>query len=400
MQDSLGQVARGSASLPGHFFHAGEAYALEVDRFFRRQWFCLALGSDVPNSGDWFPVDAIGQSLLICRDADGKVRCFHNVCSHRGAQLVSGPKHARVLVCPYHCWSYDTKGRLARTPHAGGAGLHDDVTIDRTNLGLREILAVERGGLVFVCLAAPAEDFDSRIGPLFDRWFDAAFSELEQVPDIGQRPSFRANWKIVVENFVESYHLPSVHPELNRANPMERHYQILGGDRYIGQGTTAYVRDDQSGNELPLLPGVVAHDRSMGEALYLVPNLLIIRFPDFVLVNIVFPVSAVVTEERIELLVHRDAASGERHRAAREGLMRFLINVNNEDVAICESVQKGRASEAFRGGVFTGGQESTSLRFQQILARCLTDESTAALPNLSTLDIYHSTGTPTAPTGS
>jgi choline monooxygenase len=224
---------------------------------------------------------------------------------------------------------------------------------------------------------------------MFNRWGDTQFSDLMPARGLGQRPIFRANWKIVVENFVESYHLPSVHPELNRANPMEGHYQILGGDRYVGQGSTAYIFDAQSDSGLPLLPGVASPERSKGEALYLVPNLLIIRFADFVLINILFPLSPGETRERIELLVHPEAASGERYREARDRLMKFLISVNNEDIVICESVQKGRVSEAFRGGVFVRGQEATSFQFQQIVARCLLDDVATAQPALPTVDIYH-----------
>jgi len=385
--ESLARTARGAAGLPGSFFCSEQIYALEVERFFRRQWFCVGLSSDVAHTGDWSPVEVFGESLVIGRDAQGGIRVFHNICSHRGARIVRQPCHARAIVCPYHCWTYDTNGRLLKTPHAGGADCHDDPSVDRGALGLREVAAVERGGLVFMCLGEPAESFEARIGPMFERWSTTDFSALQPLRSLAQRPRFRANWKIVVENFVESYHLPMVHPELNAANPMERHYQILGGDRYVGQGSLSYQRPNRYAQELPLLPGG-PKDRSTGEALYLVSNLMVINFPGYIVAIILFPDGPTATAERLELFVHPEAASSERYNEQLDDMMKFWASVNDEDIGICESVQAGRSSAAFRGGVFTRGQEITSLQFQQILARCLLgpDESWSALP---AEDVHH-----------
>lgn len=387
--EHLFRTAGGHAGLPGLFFRSDDMYAIEVERFFRREWFCLGLSSDVPSPGDWRPLSVLNQSLLLVRDSSGKLRVFFNVCSHRGAQLLSAPRHAPTLVCPYHCWAYNTKGDLIRTPHAAGAGHHEDSDIDRSRYGLRELRSVQHGELVFACFDAPHESFAQRAGPLFERWSHVDFSELERVPDLGQRPSFKANWKIVVENFVESYHLPWVHPELHRINPMGLHYQILGADRYVGQGSKAYDPKDIYETSLPLMSGAAGRERSRGEALYLPPNLLLICFPDFYLVNIVLPRNVRETEERLELFVVREAAQNERYREARAGLMQFMTAINNEDIAICEAVQRGRESDGFAGGVFARRQEATSLQFQQILARRLLGDPAASLPPLPILDLYH-----------
>lgn len=387
--DHLERTARGDAGLPGLFFSSADAYTFEVKYFFRRQWLCIGLSTDVSRPSDWHSVDVLGQSLLLVRNSSGKLSVFYNVCSHRGAQLLTGSHRGPTLVCPYHCWTYNSNGNLVRTPHAAGANRHDSAEIDRSRHGLRELRSAEYGGLVFACFDEPSESFVEQIQPLLQRWPNVDFTRLDCVRDLRQQPVFRANWKVVVENFVESYHLPWVHPELNRINPMGLHYQILGGDRYLGQGSGAYAPTDIYEASLPLMPNLEGKDRARGESIYLPPNLMLICFPDFLLVNIVLPRGPAETEERLELFVARHAAQDERYHNARAGLMQFMTAVNTEDIRICETVQRGRASDAFKGGVFVPQQEATSLQFQQILARRLLGERAAKLAPLRTADVYH-----------
>lgn len=389
IDDALKRTAAGEAGLPSAFFHSKAVYALEVERFFRRQWFCIGLSSDASRPGDWYPVEVLGQSLLVARDSDGLLRIFYNVCSHRGAQLLAKPHHGAALVCPYHCWTYNLAGQLTRTPHAAGADRHDAPEIDRSRHGLRRLRAAEHWGLVFASFDEPSETFGEQVAPLSQRWCHVDFAQLECVGELRQRPAIQANWKIVVENFVESYHLPTVHPELNRVSPMKLHYQILGGDRYLGQGSEAYNPRGVYATDLPVIPGLEAHERTRGEAIYQPPNLLLIYFPDFMLVNIILPQGPTHTEERLELFVTRDAARDPSHATARAGLMQFMTGINNEDVRICESVQRGRASDAFGGGVFARRQETASLQFQQILARRLLEKPAIALPPLPIQNMKH-----------
>ncbi len=384
--ESLHRTARGEAGLPSPCFGSAEFHALEVQRFFRRQWFCAGLSHDVALPGDWRPLDVLGQSLQLARDTGGRLHAFHNVCSHRGSRLLDAAFRGPALACPYHAWTYDTRGQLLRTPHAAGAGRHDNPDIERSRHGLREVGAAERGGLVFVTLEEPVESFESRVGPLFDRWGNFPFDELEPVRDLSGRQVVDANWKIVVENFVESYHLPRVHPELNRVNPMSSHYQILGGGRLIGQGSRAYGYDGEHRGELPFLPGMSGIDRMHGESLYLPPNLLLIGFPDFLFLNILSPLGPTRTSERLELLLAPDAARRPDLAAARANLMQFLVKVNLQDVDVCAAVQRGRGSESFTGGVFVKQQEETSLQFQQVVASCLLELPPAAM---TTEDRYH-----------
>jgi choline monooxygenase len=381
-----------SKGLPGRFFTSTEVLDAEKKYFFRNSWICIGLVHDAPKVGNVYPVTIMQQALLIVRNRASQIRVFHNVCSHRGAQLVEKPGKCVNIVCPYHCWTYDLHGELKKTPHVGGEGIHHCKDIDKSTLGLKEVRSGIWANLIFVNLSGAAEDFGDFIGPLSDRWRRIDFSLLKHVTDLGQRPEFHANWKLVVENFVESYHLPWVHQSMNAFNPMGAHYQILGADRYIGQGVKGHNPSAQYAGKFKAFPSLGPGESGTGESMYLPSNLLIICMADFFFINIVMPVSPTLTQERIEMFLIGDCASDPALQPDRQQLMEMLVQVNNEDIAICESAQRGRASEAFEGGVFAPVQETTTLQFQRLVAaRILLANGIAAntLPSFSQQDIHH-----------
>ena len=381
-----------SKGLPGWFFTSPDVLDAEKKYFFRDSWLCIGLVSDVQDDGDVCPVTILEQPLLIVRTRDSNIRVFHNVCSHRGAQLVEQPRRCVTIVCPYHSWSYDLDGKLKQTPHVGGKDIHECKEIEKSILGLKEVRSGIWAGLIFVNLSSDAEDFSDFIRPLSDRWRHIDVSLLEHVKDLGQRPEFKANWKLVVENFVESYHLPWVHKSMNAFNPMGAHYQILGAEHYIGQGVKGYNPSDSYAGKFKTFPSLKPEEFATGESMYLPANLIIISMGDFFFANIVTPVSPTLTAERIEMFLIGESATDPQLQYERQQLMDILCQVNNEDIGICEKVQKGRTSSAFAGGVFAPLQETTTLHFQKLLAREIlskTDTSLKDLPQLPIEDIHH-----------
>lgn len=351
--DELTALLERNRGLPGRCFRDGDFLELERRHIFESGWTCVGLSADAPSHGALFPVMLLGQPLLLARDGDA-LRVFHNVCSHRGALLVDGAQRGRPrIVCPYHGWTYRLDGSLAATPHVGGAERHTCETLDQGLLSLREVSCAEWAGHVFVNLSGVASPFDEWIRPTAERLEDVDWSELRRDSSLGAAPEVRANWKIVVENFVESYHLPWVHRELNSVNPMSHHYQILGGHAYLGQGGTAYEPQQIVGSELPLRAG---GDGSGYEALFVFPNLILSPLPDMMFSMLLLPQTAAGTRERLEFWFAGDAALDEAHRCARESSAALISRVNGEDIDIVERVQLGRASQAFTGGQFSHAQ--------------------------------------------
>jgi len=389
----LAAVLERDHGLPGYFFTEGTAFDLERRTVFTNSWICIALSADVATKGDILPICVLGQSLLLVREAS-ELSVMHNVCSHRGAPLLEAGASGRVrIVCPYHSWAYKLNGDLVSTPHVGGAGQHTCDTIQGKQLGLRRVRSAEWAGHIFINLSGTASTFDEWIRPVAERLTLIDWGTLRRDPHFALSLQVAANWKIIVENFVESYHLPWIHKKLESVNPMAKHFQILGGHSYLGQGGFAYEGEKATSSNLPRLPALA--DGSRYEALAIFPNLILAPLADMTFSIIMLPESATRTLERIEFFFVGDQALDQRFATDREKSVRFITDVNAEDVAIVEAVQRGRHSSAFTGGYFSEAQEATSLQFQKIVAchilsagRCRPEE----LAPLPVKDIEHSVG--------
>ena len=375
--------------LPGKWFTDQSIFDLEQRLLFETSWMCIGLSIDVPGTGDMLPVTVFDFPLLLVREA-AQLHVFHNVCSHRGAELVSaGARKGSRIVCPYHSWAYTLSGELIATPSVGGAGKHSCEGLNRGHLGLRSVRTAEWAGHVFVNLSGTAPEFADWIRPVDQRLNDVDWAKLRRDPALAGGVDVAANWKLICENFVESYHLPAVHRELNRVNPMETHYQILGGHSFLGQGGTQFEADHLMGG---VLPRTGCKKPSRYDSLNIFPNLIIAPLVDVTFSIIVLPQSPGRTRERIEFFFGGDEAMLERFAAARRKHADFTMSVNNEDIRIVESVQHGRHSPAFSGGQFYDPQEATSLQFQKMIAaRILADggKRPEDIVALETRDIAH-----------
>lgn len=367
--EDLIRLLRENRGLPGACFTDESFLHLERARLFERGWMCIGLSTDVAQKGDLFPVTVLGIPLLMVREGE-RLRVFHNVCRHRGAMLVETKAHAGPrIVCPYHGWSYRLNGELAATPHVGGPGLHSCEGLEGNTLGLRSVRSAEWAGHVFVNLSGTAPEFSEWIQPVAARFGAVAWDELRCDRALERRLEVAANWKIVCENFVESYHLPTVHPELNSVNPMAAHYQILGGHSYLGQGGSAYEGEAIADAALPLMPGASGY--SSYESLIVFPNLILGPLPDMTFSIVILPSSAERTTERVSFYFVGEASLQPDYAVARSRSADFIAGVNAEDVSIVESVQRGRHSPAFDGGLFAPEQEATSLQFQKMVAAAI-----------------------------
>ena len=231
-----------ATGLANRAYTSPEFFRLERDRLFAPSWACLGHAADVPRAGDLRPVRLLGVPLLMARAAGGAVRVFHNVCSHRGNELVWEPCRVKGAIrCPYHAWTYDLEGRLTGTPNIGGFGVHEAEGFDRAAHGLRAVRSAVWLDLVFVNLTGDAEPFEAWIRPLaqrFERLGGAGYERrLHPATTHGEfRFDVRANWKLAVENNLDAAHLPWIHPSLNRQSPLEDHYCFLDHPRFAGQG--------------------------------------------------------------------------------------------------------------------------------------------------------------------
>jgi len=360
---ALGRPIAKAAGLPSVAYTAEEFLALENRLLFASGWIYAGRADELARAGDGRPVTIAGQPLLLVRNRAGEIKAFHNVCSHRNALLLRQPCSGRAAItCPYHAWTYDFDGRLIATPHIGGQGVHHAEGIEPAELGLRPVRFESWAGLLFVNLTGDAPPLADWLRPLTDRWSAYDLGNLRYGG--GRSYEVRTNWKHAVENYLESYHLPVVHPSLNSYSRMADHYCFFAGGDAGGQGTTVYAPGAKDGQSLPALD-LPADLVRRAEYPVLYPNLLTgLQADHFYLIDVV-PVTPDLTRERFEIFFYGDEAMDEPHAAIREHVIERWNDVFVEDIDVIERLQEAHASPAASGGRFAPAQDQAVHHFQR-----------------------------------
>lgn len=204
-------IRQGTTPLAGtEYFNPVVTYSSPVraeaeNSVLRRYPIVVAHESRLAGAGDFLATDVAGLPILVVRQADGSVRAFENICRHRGAQVVEGCSGSkRRFTCPYHAWSYDLDGTLATVPESEGfAG------VDKTTRGLTELTATVRHGLIWVQIEGPAKDIADYLGAFDEELSSFGLERYVEEREVQLRTE--VNWKLVVDGFLEGYHLPFLH---------------------------------------------------------------------------------------------------------------------------------------------------------------------------------------------
>jgi len=199
-------------TLPASMYRDPTQYRHERREIFARNWSLFTWSERLSQPGDVFSGVSAGYSIFAIRGDDGRLRGFHNVCRHRGAELLAQGEGrcSRVITCPYHAWAYGRDGRLVKATDFGG-----DVTFDPDEWGLREIDVDEWRGLVFVRLERGGPGLQSWLGPIHDM---AADYDLENQRHFASKErEVAVDWKAYGENYLECYHCRMMHPGLCQA---------------------------------------------------------------------------------------------------------------------------------------------------------------------------------------
>ncbi|PWE33209.1 (2Fe-2S)-binding protein [Maritimibacter sp. 55A14] len=332
-------------------------------------WAGLGFGKDVPEPGDANPVDFLGLPLVIVRDNDGEVRVFQNTCRHRGMILVQGKGKLRGMIrCPYHSWSYSLKGKLVATPHVGGPGHNTHAAVDRDTLGLVEMRSHVWRDVVFVNISGDAPDFAAYASDLMERWKEFDQPVFHGGPESGFKLEVNTNWKLAVENYCESYHLPWVHPGLNSYSRLEDHYNIEQPGAYSGQGTMVYRQfRGRNGELFPDFAGLSPKWNEGAEYVAFYPNVLFGVHRDHAFAILLEPKGPERTIEHIELYYATDATDP----GLREANAVLWKTVFEEDIGVVEGMQKGRHGDAFDGGRFSPAMDGPTHNFHAWVAERL-----------------------------
>jgi len=352
--------------LPNAHYTDPDTFAAEARAVLHTSWAGLAVGADVPEAGDAKPIEFLGIPLLVLRDKDGDVRVFQNICRHRGMILVDAPRKIEGAIrCPYHSWCYSTKGKLVSTPHVGGAGHNTHEAIVKDDLGLIEVRSHIWRDIVFVNIDGQADPFDVVHADLLERWKDHDKPLYHGGSDSQFTLNVKTNWKLAVENYCESYHLPWIHPGLNSYSRLEDHYNIESYGNYSGQGTLVYRQmQGDAGQTFPDFDGLPEFWNEGAEYISLYPNVLLGAQRDHAFAIILEPKALDQTAEHIHLYYATDTTD-DKMRADNAALWKTVFE---EDIGVVEGMQRGRAAPGFDGGRFSPAMDSPTHCFHDWVA--------------------------------
>jgi Rieske 2Fe-2S family protein len=363
---------RFESTLPGRYYWDPEIYARERERIFSEMWVCVGRAEDLPEPGRYLVVDVGKESVLVVRGPDGQVRAFLNVCRHRGARLCTDlcGSVGQAVRCRYHAWSYALDGRLIGAPNVAR-----DEGFDRDAFGLFPVHAAVWEGLIWLNLAEEPEPLAAQLEPAivirlgslekFARW---GLGRLT----VGKRIAYEvaANWKLVVENFMECYHCGPVHPELVRLIPEFRNGTSYQG--LPGQGTS--FGDDVQGFSLSgkggfaRLPGLLPEDDRLYYAWVLWPNVFVNLLPDHVILHTLQPLSPDRSRVVCDWLF--DPAEVARASFDPSDTVAAFDVTNRQDWDVCALTQLGMTSKAYEhGGVFVTNELHIAAFRDMVLAR-------------------------------
>ena len=335
------------------------------------QWAGLDVCSEIPEVGDSKPIDFMGLPLFIIRDTQNVVRVFQNTCRHRGMILVEQTKNIQGAIrCPYHSWCYSTEGKLVSTPHVGGPGQNTDKYIDRSKLSLVEIRSHVWRDVIWVNVDGTAKPFEEVMASTIKRWRELDQNLYHGGEDGKFSLKVKGNWKLAVENYCESYHLPWIHPGLNSYSRLEDHYNIVKYGSHSGQGSLVYKQlTDEKGQKFPDFKNLSRKWATGAEYIALYPNVLLGVHRDHAYAIILLPLSFSETIENVHIYYSQPDANPSLKKKNKEQWKEIF----EEDIFVVEGMQAGRFGIKFDGGRFSPKMDEPTHCFHDWVASKVDD---------------------------
>ena len=345
-------------ALAARFYVEPRMPQLDAAAVFAKSWQLVGHQSQLSGVGDHLVTEIAGLPLLVVRSDATTIRAFHNVCRHRAGPIATcDGRGATALRCRYHGWTYGLDGVLRGAPEMGRAP-----DFDPAQIRLPEVRVQVWQGLVFVATGdAPSfADFvagiDARLGP--DRALDGYEFHHRASWDVA------CNWKVYVDNYLEGYHVPHIHPGLNA---------VLDYRSYVTE-TAAWYSFQFS----PLESGADLY--GSGEALYyfLYPNTMLNILPGRLQTNRVLPLGVDRCRVEFDFYYHPDASAEAQARRAKD--VAFSDEVQDEDVTICQEVQRGLASGSYEAGRLNPLRENAVHHFHELLRQAYREAAESGPP--------------------
>ncbi|HVT03988.1 MAG TPA: SRPBCC family protein [Thermoanaerobaculia bacterium] len=337
-----------AATLPSKMYFDPAWLDLEKQNVFSKTWQLIGRMTQVERPGDFFTVALADEPLLIIRGRDGTLRAMSNVCRHRAGPIATGEGNRPVLQCGYHGWTYSTEGRLLKTPEFSGVQ-----NFDSASVCLPQFQIDSWAGLLFVNL-------DSSAPPL-QHFFGSLVADIAHLDLTRRRFAARkiweldCNWKVYVDNYLEGYHIPIVHPSL---------YRELDYANYRTE-TRRYDSIQHSPIRASAERLRRADDDDEARFYWIFPNLMLNVYADNFSTNVILPLGPERTVTIFDWYFEDPADSH------LDSTMAFSDEIQIEDMGICEAVQRGLRSRTYDSGRFSVARENGVHHFHGLLAEFL-----------------------------
>ena len=355
-----------ASTIPASWYVDPRVAELERLSVFSKTWQLVARTDQLQAPGQFIATTVAGEPVVVVRGNDGALRAFYNVCRHHAAAVVTQPcGQASLLRCPYHGWNYGLDGSLKGMPEFEGVE-----NFERSQNGLVPVRVETWECFVFVNLDGHAPPLTEFLGGLVERVAPLGIDELHYFDR--RTYNIHCNWKVFVDNYLDGgYHVPHLHKGLNSVLDYKQ-YTIENEDRYCLQSSPMVASDEDA---------AIGSARKGDRAWYFWqhPNLMINCYEGYMDTNLVIPVDV---DHCTVIFDFYFAGIGEAHREYNEQSVNVGNRVQEEDLGICEDVQRGLKSRAYRAGRLSVRREAGEQLFHRLLAadlkRGLTTSSAAA----------------------
>jgi choline monooxygenase len=332
-------------TLPPAVYHDPGIHDLELEKIFRRDWICLGRLAEIPAPGDYLCRDIAASPVIVVRQKDGSVKALANICAHRATRLLECDGHVSRISCPYHSWTYAIDGQLIGAPF-----MQDTPGFDIARYRLKELACDTWEGFIYVSLDANAQSLATRLGALTDLVGD--FRMADYVPVFSQVDTWDANWKCLVENYMDAYHIHRVHKNsFGKYGASEDWTKLFDGEDAFSYH---YVQEDEDPRSVSAHPNntwLKGDNRNRTYLINIFPAHTIQLQPDMLWYLSILPQGTERLEVRWGVSIPGEileaAAVKQEHI---DDLMQLLHQVNSEDQPIVENLGRStRSPEATRG---------------------------------------------------
>lgn len=330
--------------LPGDFYTSEEVAAMEREQIFGKEWLCVGRLEELETAGDYRTLDVAGEPIVVCRAKDGQLHAFYNVCRHRGTQVVTGCGNRNSFQCPYHAWTYDLEGSLIGAPYTA-----EIEGFERADFGLKAIRLDCWGGFIFVNLDPDCRPLAESLGSFTEVF--APYRPADCRLGFRIRVEYESNWKAVAENFVDIYHLATLHAESFGTNQPLDSYQFTSYPwGYTGRfkGLSPMTLDGKP--RYGLMPWLEGDHLEYGYSAHLFPNMGFYARQDNIHWVTQWPIDANRSAADVHIMFPKEfheRPDFEEKLADYEECFRVVIE---EDVSMITALQKGFASKGFEPG--------------------------------------------------